>query len=180
MSKQFIDVNIPALTFQGLSRPVHRKIALSATLGVLAMLVYLSWVGGQLLNGLGLAEDLSMILTFLVISAYIGWNKFLPLWLAKVVLKNSPLGVLYRQDMKVVQLARDECMAVSRAVNFSDYLEYAKINPAICSQDSGVVMQAQAKGQIQRWSKNVHNLKSVANLIYQIHLVEQFLIADQE
>ena len=142
MKKQFIDVNIPALTFQGLSRPAHRKIALCATLGVLAMLVYFSWVGAQLLSGLGLADDLSTILAFLVISAYIAWNQFLPFWLAKVVLKNSPLGVLYRQDMKVVQLARDECMTVSKAVNFSDYLEYAKINPAIRSQDSGVVMQA--------------------------------------
>lgn len=178
MKKQHLNANISAVTFHGISRSCQRKIALLATILIWAMLGYSGYLAASMLDRVSGVDAVSLLATGAILLSYVLSGKFLPLVAAKFIMAYTPLGVLYRHDMKVIDQAKAECLGISQQVIFAQYLEYAKVNPAIRCKEHQLVIAHQEKGDLESWIKNVRNLKHLSNLIYQIHLVEQVLQAD--
>ena len=153
MDYKFLSVDLSAATFEGLSLSHHRKIALLGTITIFLI--------GALIH-------------------YIAGGQFIMYSAAQTLARVTPLGVLYRQDKAVFDRAKRELLSIAREVQFRDYLEYGKINPAIRSRSSLVVMAHQKKGDLNQWIGSARNLKQLANLVYQIYLVEQILAQDIE
>ena len=173
-----INADISAATFKGLSLSYQRKLALLVTL--------LIWLGLSL-TGLSFAgqyadnqsvSDIVIILFFGMAIHYITGGKFVILSLAKSLVKITPLGVLYRHDKAILEKAKIELLNIVQNNDLQQYLLYARINPEIRSETNLQVIAHQKKGDLQEWAKNVKNLKKLANLVYQIHLVEVFLEDD--
>lgn len=180
MDFRFLRVNIPAATFDGLSLSYQRKIALVATMGIWIGLGYACYRAALLLEGLHLAEDVACMFLFGIFIHYILSGQFILLSASKTLLDVTPLGVLYRQDRAILDKAKDELLTIAGEVQLRDYLEYGKINPAIRARGSLLVMAHQRKGDLKQWIGNSGNLKLLANLVYQIYLVEKVLLQDSE
>lgn len=180
MNDRFLKVDIDAVTFRGLSASLDRKIALfnSALIWVSVTIILIHSAAQIEPNGwLGFFILLAMSLSIL---DYILNSRFLPYDLAKALVRYMPISSLYRKDMEVIDNAKSELFALAEQVRFEDYLVYAKINPDIRSEDSIWVMMAQRKGKLGQWTKQPKHLKKLANLVYQIYLVECFIQEDMD
>ena len=180
MDYRFLRVDVSAATFKGLSLPYQRKIALVATLSIWLVLGYACCRAALLFEGYDLATDVALIILFGVTNHYILCGQFILQSASKALLDVTPLGVLYRQDRAILDKAKDELLTIVGEVQLRDYLEYGKINPAIRARGSLVVMAHQRKGDLKQWIGNAKNLKLLANLVYQIYLVEKVLLQDSE
>lgn len=179
MDYKFLSVDMSAATFEGLSLSCQRRIALVTTLLIWVGVAYTGIVGAQRLGDSKFVEEVAIIALFGALLHCIAGGEFLMLSAAKALLNVTPLGVLYRQDRSVLDKAKAELLAIASRVDFNDYLEYGKINPAIRSRESLLVVAHQRKRDLQEWVRNVRNLKHLADLVYQIHLVEQILTEER-
>lgn len=178
MNYRFLDVDMSAVTFHGLSRSLHRKVALISTLMILAGILYFSMMTIHHLGDAQLMEQIALIvLVGSLVNVIIG-GEFVLLSAAKKLFDLTPLGILYRQDRSIIGKAKCELLSLADTVEFRDYLDYGKINPAVRSKGHLLVMAHQRKGDLRDWVRNAKNLKHLANLVFQIHLVEQVLLAD--
>ena len=180
MDYKFLSVDLSAATFEGLSLSHHRKIALLGTITIWLGVGYAFYLAALRLDALGWAEDVASVFLTGALIHYIAGGQFIMYSAARALARVTPLGVLYRQDKTVLDKAKRELLSIAQEVQFRDYLEYGKINPAIRSRSSLVVMAHQKKGDLNQWIGSARNLKQLANLVYQIYLVEQILVQDIE
>lgn len=179
MEYRFLKLDLPAATFEGLSLSYQRKIALGATFLIWVGLALAGICGAQRIGHSAVAGDVATIFVLGALLYYIVSGEFIILSGTKALLKATPLGVLYRHDRSILDRAKSELLSIAEQVEFRDYLEYGKINPAIRSRGSLLVMAHQKRGDLQKWVGNARNLKQLADLVYQIHLVEQILAEDK-
>ncbi len=179
MEYRFLNLDLPAAMFEGLSLSYQRKVALGATFLIWIGLAITGIVGAQRLSDNAVAGDVTAIFVLGALLHYIVGGEFIILSGAKVLFKATPLGVLYRQDRSILDRAKSELLNIAKQVEFKDYLEYGKINPEIRSRGSLLVIAHQRKGDLQKWVGNARNLKQLADLVYQIHLAEQILAEDK-
>lgn len=130
-------------------------------------------------------DEMTNIVSFVILCGfawmavdYIINDRFLPLGFSKWLVKFTPISVLYEKDMVVLDKARSELLRIANVNTFQDYLVYAKINPSIRSKSCLRVMVAQRKGKLEEWISKPEHLKCLADLVYQIHLVECFIHED--
>ncbi|UZE97287.1 hypothetical protein [Alkalimarinus alittae] len=180
MDNKFSGINVSAVTFTGLSLPYHRKIALIMSLAIWSGFVYLFVMFTDAVRVNIDIEEMALAAISAMLLNYIFGKAFFMARMAEWLVKRTPLGILYQQDKRVLNQAKAECLSIANRVKFMDYLEYSKINPAIRSKESAVVMAHQRKGDLQDWIKNVRNLKLLANLIYQMYLAELILQNEQD
>lgn len=180
MEFRFLKLDLSAATFEGLSLSYQRKIAVGATFLIWVGIALTGICGAQRIGDSAMADDLAASFVLVTLLYYIVYGEFIILACANALLKATPLGVLYRQDRSILDRAKWELLSIAGQVEFRDYLEYGKINPAIRSRGSLLVMAHQRKGDLQQWIGNARNLKLLANLVYQIYLVEKVLLQDTE
>lgn len=178
MEYRFLNLDLPAATFEGLSLSYQRKVALGATFIIWGGLAFAGFIGAQRVGNNAMADDMAGIFLLGTLLYYIVSGEFLIRSGAKALLKATPMGVLYRQDRSILDKAKAELLSIASQVSFRDYLGYGKVNPEIRARGSLLVMAHQKKGDLPQWVKNPHNLKLLANLVYQIHLVEKLLAED--
>lgn len=178
MELNFLNTDIKAVTFTGLSLAYQRRLALFVSLAIFLLLGYSGWMTANQLEMVPRANALMMVLAAVILVHYILGNRFLLLTWAKILVEITPLSVLYRHDKNILDISKKECLQIASEVSFDRYLPYAKINPAIKNRDSLLVIAHQRKGDLNDWVKNVRNLKKLANMIYQIHLVEKLIDVD--
>ena len=179
MNYKKINADISAATFKGLSLSYQRKLALLMTL---LIWLGLSFAGLTIANQYADSQsvsDIAIILFFGIAFHYILCGEFVIYTLSKSLLKITPLGVLYRLDKTIIEKAKTELFKIALNNDFQPYLHYARINPEIRSAANLQVIAHQKKGDLQAWTKNVRNLKKLANLVYQIHLVDQFFSEEE-
>ena len=171
----FLGIDISVITFKGVSLSYQRKVAMVLTCTIPFGMAYLIYLATLNMEG-GERMDYSVLLVFSsVLICYVAGIEYFMYTLAKKLLQVTPLCVLYRQDKIFLDRARTELIAISQQVNFENYLQYSKINPAICTTDTLLVVWHQRKGDLVEWTENVWNLKNLANFVYQIHLAEMIL-----
>ncbi|MCG8611819.1 MAG: hypothetical protein MI864_14925 [Pseudomonadales bacterium] len=178
MDYRFLNLDLPVTTFEGLSLPYQRKVALVATFLIWVGLAFAGFIGAQRIGPSAVADDIAAIFVLGTVLYYIVSGDFIVLSGAKALLNATPMGVLYRQDRSVLDKAKAELLLIASQVNFRDYLGYGKVNPEIRARGSLLVIAHQEKGDLSQWVNNPHNLKLLANLVYQIHLVEKLLAGD--
>jgi len=179
MNYEKINTDISAATFKGLSLSYQRKLALLTTL---LIWLGLSFAGLTIANQYADSQsvsDIAIISFFVMVIHYILGGKFVIYSLAKSLVTITPLGVLYRHDKTIIEKAKTELFKIAQNNDLQVYLHYARINPEIRSAANLQVIAHQKKGDLQEWTKNVKNLKKLANLVYQIHLVEQFFTEEE-
>ena len=182
MNDRFLKVDIAAVTFKGLSMSVDRKLALFNTVLIwfLTAAVLLYFLVSLIDENGGFVGFTVLLGCSVMILDYIFTNRFIPYSLAKFLVQYTPISSLYKQDMKVLDSAKLELLNVAKQVRFADYLVYSKINPDIRSEDSLSVMLEQRRGNLTDWVNHPYHLKQLANLVYQIYLVENFIKEDQD
>lgn len=181
MNEKFLKVNIDAVKFAGLSLSAQRKLALfnTALIWIVTAIVLYYFIS--------LLDERENYISFTILVCisvmvldYIITNRFLPYSLAKLLVEFTPIASLYRQDMTVLNSSRAELLKLANQVRFEDYLVYSRINPDIRSEESLNVMIQQRKGDLSGWIKKPQHLKMIANLVYQIYLVELFIQQDSD
>ena len=179
MCYKFLEVNIPSATFAGLSYGYQRKLALVVTLliwaGVSIFLIEFVWV---FKDTRFVKHVMPMALLINLCFTILG-EPFLPTSAAKLMFNITPLGVVYRHDQKVVDRARAELFRISKRVDFYTYLAYGKINPDINAKKNLLIIAHQKKGDLEIWTGSVRNLHRLADLVYQIYLVEVLLSSEE-
>ena len=179
MNNTKINADISAATFKGLSLSYQRKLALLTTL---LIWLGLSFAGLTIANQHADSQsvsDIVIISFFGMVIHYILGGEFIIYSLVKSLVRITPLGVLYRRDRAILEKAKVELFQIVQNNDLQLYLLYARINPEIRSAANLQVIEHQKKGDLQEWAKDVRNLKKLANLVYQIHLVEQFLTEEE-
>lgn len=180
MNTRFLDIDIEAVTFRGISLSPQRKLALIASLMTWFGLSVALFHAVSLLDANGSIATLILLAICTSILDYIVTGRFVPHRLVKAIVQRMPLFVLYQRDLAVLEKARTELFELAGKVRFEDYLIYAKINPHIRSHESLRVMVAQRRGVLHKWTAKPEHLKKLANLVYQIHLVEMWLEEDRD
>jgi|LGVC01.1.fsa_nt_gb hypothetical protein len=170
-----LNVNISAATFTGLSLSYQRKIAFFTTLSIWLGVSVAGFTAAHQYGDSQAVTDIAIISLFGMVIHYIFGGELFLYTLARVLFKLTPLGVLYRHDKAILDRGKVELLEIACSNDLYTYLHYAKINPEIRSAENLQVIVHQKKGDMQEWTKNVKNLKKLANLVYQIHLVERFL-----
>jgi len=178
MQYQFLKVDISACTFTGLSLNYQRKVAFFATGAIFVGLLYFGYQLAICLSGIPAADEYGLLLLSAILIHYILTGEMILQTLSRRLLECTPIAVLYRQDKKIVDKAKSELYEISNKIEFIRYLDYGKVNPAIRSKKLLLVIAHQRKGDLQEWTKNVRNLKLLADLVYQIYLVERLLSVD--
>lgn len=179
MNYKKLSADILAATFNGLSLSYQRKLALISTILIWFVVSYAGFAVTSLIGDSQSVTDISIIALFAMMVHYISGGEFFIYKISRLLFKLTPLGVLYRQDKIILRRAKAELFDIVSNNDLSTYLHYARINPEIRSAANLQVIAHQKKGDLQEWTKNVRNLKKLANLVYQIHLVEQFLSDDE-
>jgi len=174
-----INADISAATFKGLSLSYQRKLALLTTLLIWFGLSFACLTIATQYESSPSVLDITIISFFVIAIHYILGGEFVIYSLAKSLVKITPLGVLYRHDKAILEKAKAELFKIAKNTDLHFYIHYSRINPEIRSAANLQVIAHQKKGDLQEWAKNVRNLKKLANLVYQIHLVEQFLSNDE-
>jgi len=175
MEYKLLNLDLSVITFKGLSRPHQRKIALGLT--------FLIWIGTasagiifvQHIGNNAVANNAAAIFLSFALLDYILGGEFIILSGAKKLLRITPLGILYQQDRYILDRTKSLLISIAEQIKFRDYLVYGKINPAIQSRSSLLVIAHQESGDLRTWVDNFQNLKQLANLVYQIYLIEQRL-----
>ncbi len=175
---KFLNFDIQAATFFGVSKAYQRKLALAITLAIWFGLAFFFSRALGMVNTNSDLESLLTLVALLCLLVGLGGGPFLPLVAARALFSITPLGVLYRNDQIVLCRARDELFKIARSVDFSDYLTYGKINPEIRSRRCLLVIAHQKNGDLEVWAQRTRNLHQLANLVYQIFLVEERLRSD--
>jgi len=179
MNYEKLNADISVATFNGLSLSYQRKLALLTTLLIWFGLSYSGLIIASQYESTQSVTDCVIISSLGIAIHYIFGGEFVFYALAKSLVKITPLGVLYRHDKLILEKAKVELFNIVKNNDLQPYLHYARINPEIRSAANLQVIAHQKKGDLQEWTKNVRNLKTLANLVYQIHLVEQFLGDDE-
>lgn len=178
MKSKFQKIDLSAVMFNGLSKPLLRKGALVATALIWLLVVY------TLVAVVLVFQDNDVVLTVMLLCAsiflidYIVNNRFLPSVVSEWLVEYTPLVKLYRKDLAVMDTARKELLNITENERLDSYLKFGKINPLIRSETSLHVMAAQRKGGLSKWVESPEKLKMLADLVYQIHLAEKFLLDD--
>lgn len=174
MDKHLPAIDIAIVTLEGLSRTWHRKLALILTLAIAVGLVI---VASKIALSLSdFQADLALVgIVLISMLFYLVTGKLFILQLAWWLVDVTPLGVLYRQDMRILADCRRHLKEITESVRLGDFLSYAKINPSIRSSGSMASILQQREGNLSSWIANPVHLKQLANLVYQIYLVERLI-----
>lgn len=178
MDYKFISADIGTLTFTGLSVSVARKIAAISTVAIWAGLTAMLVMIGYKVGNNPWVDLLALATLGLSFAQYIAGKEIIFLSIAKWLTSLTPLGVLYRHDKQIIDQARQQLLDIASHTEFEDYLPYQKINPAIGRAETLKVIDNQKRGSLRLWVKETRNLRCLADLVYQIHLVETLLYKD--
>mgnify|MGYP003627312911 CR=1 FL=1 len=175
---KFSQLDAKVLTFDGVSVSLERKVAMWASLAILVGV-------SSFLIATAIQLELTKAQSTYVLAAVVGVlihysvsGRFLLKDLAAWLGENTPVSILYRKDKKILDRSREELLQVAGKADFRRYIHYQKINPAIGSKRHLLVMAHQRKGDLRAWSDKSTNLKSLADLIFQLHLAEQVIDVD--
>jgi hypothetical protein len=177
MSYQFLNIDVDTITFIGISSSTQRMIGLCGTLVATACIMSLIYLSSAMAN-IHLGMDEALVAVEILLINYIAGGGPVVHTAMTRLFWITPLGVLYKRDKRVLESAKLELLAIIKDVKLQDYTNYGKINPLICSEESAQIIKEQASGNIEGWIENIHHLKALANMVYQIHLVEALLIKD--
>jgi hypothetical protein len=177
MDSQFLSINVGILTFEGLSSQTQRLIALISTVIILAMTSLALVQLARVLEMYNIADQVALIIAAPVLAHYILTGKFAFSILSHWVVRHTPLGVLYRNDMRVLDAAKAQLQAFSDRVHFTDFESYTRINPYISIQGCLEITSHQSKGDLQQWLSDVKNLKIMSDLVFQLWIVERSIAA---
>ena len=178
MDYKFLTIDMSVVTFYGLSRSYQRRLALMSTLFILAALMGFLGLLPALLVNVSFLDEMTVLIFLITFVHYLLTDKFLFLVMARKLFDITPLGILFTQDMSIIDKAKKELLSISEQFDFQEYQEYGKINPSIRSLTSIEVIKHQKDGTLDTWINKPGNLKRLANLVYQIYLVEEFLDED--
>jgi hypothetical protein len=174
-----INADISAATFKGLSLSYQRKLALLTTLLIWLGLSYAGLsIANQYADSQSVSDIVIISLFGMAIHYFLGGD-FIIYTLMKSLLTITPLSVLYRHDKAILEKAKTELFKIAQNNDLQLYLLYARVNPEIRTAANLQVIEHQKNGDLQEWTKDVRNLKKLANLVYQIHLVEQFFSEEE-
>lgn len=174
------DIDISKITFSGASRSYERKIALLATALIWLGLLYIGYEATNIYGDTPIVQNLAVILIVSMVLQLAFTGRLWMMKFAHALFYVTPLGVLYRRDKKILKVAKEELLRIAGYIEFKGYSGYGKLNPAIRSGESLAVMTHQEKGDLAKWVNNARNLKKLADLVYQMYLVEQFIILDDK
>ncbi|MEH6814699.1 MAG: hypothetical protein V7677_19365 [Motiliproteus sp.] len=177
---KFNQVDVKALTFNGLSAPLERKVAMWASLLILVGVSSFLLATAMRLNLTPDQNIYAMAIAAAMLAHYA--------WTGRVVLKDlatwlgghTPVSILYNRDKRILSRAREELLLVAGKTDLRGYLHYRKINPAIGSKRHLLVLAHQRKGDLRPWTEKSTNLKILADLVYQLHLAEQVVAVDHQ
>ena len=168
---------LKTVTFQGLSSSPARLIAAGASLVIWALSVFLLVELGFRLEAAGIADQVGLVGASIILVHYSLSGRFLLADIATWMALRTPVGVLYRNDRKILGRARRVILRLARQHSFASFLPYSNINPAVARADSFEVFKQQEAGTLQSWLDGTKNLNTAAHLVFQIALVEQALAA---
>jgi len=178
MKHGFLNISIKEVKFTGLSPSYLRVVALLASFTIWVAMTYFGFHAALMSENIPSIDAIALLILSVLLVHFIYYKEFVMLTWANYLVKHTPVVVLYLRDRKIINLALIECLSISGKVQFEDYLEYSKVNPAIRSRGNLMVIAHQRKGDLHLWVKNPRNLKKLANLIFQMYLAERFLSDD--
>lgn len=177
MNSKLLNIDVDTLTFKDLSSQAQRLIALVATVGIFGMTALAFVVFTNFLERQDIADQVTLAIFVSVLAHYILTGKLAFKTVSDWIARFTPLGVLYRNDMRVINAAKEQLQALSSQVHFSDFECYTRINPYISTQGCLEVSKHQAKGDLQKWLGDVKNLKNMSDLVFQLWIVERSIAA---
>ena len=168
---------LKTVTFQGLSSTPARLIAAGASLVIWVLSVLLLVGLSFRFEAAGIADQIGLAAVSIILVHYSLSGRFLLADIAIWMALRTPVGVLYRNDRKILGKARKVILRLARQHSFASFLPYSNINPAVARADSFEVFKQQEAGTLQSWLDDTKNLNTAAHLVFQIALVEQALAA---
>jgi hypothetical protein len=171
-----LKINIDAVTFKGLSSSRARMLSLVASLAL-----FFTFNGSLLLianhaDNAGLLPSEILLLIFSVLLfEYIAKGKSSMLLVARILVDAMPISVLFRHDKIVLSRGRAELERVLAAMDLSKLDAYASLNPCISSSIADNLRDVARRGELKDWLKDPRRLASAANLMYQLHITEEFV-----
>jgi ABC-type multidrug transport system fused ATPase/permease subunit len=177
MDSQLLKINVGILMFEGLSSQIQRLIALISTVIILAVTSLALVQLARVLEMYNIADQVAFIIAVSVLVHYILTGKFAFNILSHWVVRHTPFGVLYRNDMRVLDAAKAQLQAFADRVHFTDFESYTRINPYISIQGCLEITSHQSKGDLQQWLSDVKNLKIMSDLVFQLWIVERSIAA---
>lgn len=180
MQYQFIDVDVEKTTFQRASTHRQRMGSLLATIAIGIGIAAGVAIGLPIVDMHIDVELMGVLISVITLIEYIVKGRFLPADAARRLVSVTPMGVLYRHDMKVLEQGREELLRIAGSVQFDAFSSYAKVNPSLRSSAVKAVIQHQRRGDLAEWCHHPHNLKSLADMVFQLHLVERLLLEDMK
>lgn len=180
MQYQFVEVDVAKTTFQRASTHRQRMVALFATLMIGTGIATAVAIGLPALGKHIDLELLALLVSVVTLATYVVRGSFLPADAMRSLVSVTPLGVLYRHDMEVLDQGRQELLRIAGSVRFEDYSAYAKVNPSLRSSAAIAVIQHQRRGDLAEWCHHPHNLKALADVVFQLHLVERLFLEDMK
>jgi hypothetical protein len=179
MQYKFSSIDISVCTFSGLSHSYQRIVAVAATLAIVMGLGYFGCrMLAQVANST-MADEFGIFLFCGILVHYILTGKMILQTLANSLFERTPVAVLFRHDKEIIERARQMLCGIADQIDLYQYLKYGKINPAIHSKKFLLVVARQRRGDINAWLNNIYNLKTMADFVYQIYLVERLLSEDE-
>jgi hypothetical protein len=179
MIRKGFEVDIDTATFVGLSLPYQRKVAFWTTLVIWAGTAFFLYSLVSATTEKKMVNDIASIVSLVLMAHYILVGKFLLWSLAEYYFSMTPLAMLFTSDKRIIDAGRKELLRLSHRYAFSSFLEYAKINPSVRTKSALLVILHQQRGDLDKWTQAVPNLHKLADLVYQIYQVEEFLKRDE-
>lgn len=170
-----INQSLPEITMAGMSTKNARYMALALTLAILAFMAYAMTEFVFLIDAMGYSNAIVMLSVVLILATYYKCKVFLPVVVAKRLLRTMPILALYENDKRILKESKTVLLSISKQVDFSSYLKYSYINPLLNTQRSLKVVQVQQAGKLEEWCQHYDNHRDLAVLVYQILLVKAFV-----
>ena len=167
------------VTFQGLSSTPARLIAVGASLVIWVLSVFLLVALSFKLETAGIADQVGLAAASFILVHYSLSGRFLLADIATWMALRIPVGVLYRNDRKILDSAREVILRLAWQLSFASFLPYSNINPAVARADAFEVFKQQEVGTLRSCLDDTKNLNAAAHLVFQIVLVEQALAAGE-
>lgn len=168
---------LKTVTFQGLSSTPARLIAAGASLVICALSAFVLVELCFRFEAAGIADQVGLVAASIILVHYSLSGRFLLADIATWMALRTPVGVLYRNDRKILDRAREVILLLAGQHSLASFLPYSNINPAVARADVFEVFKQQEAGTLQSWLDDTKNLNTAAHLVFQIALVEQALAA---
>ncbi|POP52625.1 hypothetical protein [Zhongshania marina] len=171
-----LNINLDSVTFKGLSSSRARMLSLVASLGLFFAFNGSLLVMANHADNAGLVPgEIFLLATSVLLFEYIGRGKTSILLVARFLVDAMPISVLFRHDKRVLDRGRAELERVLVTMDLSKLDAYAGLNPCISASIADNLRDVACRGELKDWLKDPRRLASAANLMYQLHITEEFV-----